>query len=160
MQTTHSPLPPITISVSDHIRLRRLATQAEADAHPVAAFLNEELSRASIMADADMPPQTVRPGQWVTHCIDAGWPAESRLLVFPEDYSVPALQVSVLSPLGAALLGLKAGDRMPYRSIVGLPRVATAESLEPPLNLVPFVRRKKAAKPTRPRPDDSGPPAA
>ena len=108
MQTTLPPFPPIAISVSDHIKLRRLAAQAEADAHPVAAFLHAELARAAVTAEADLPAHTVRPGQWVTHRIDWGWPAESRLkkdrrtlaVTFDDgaSFALPAEMLRVLSP--------------------------------------------------------------
>jgi hypothetical protein len=40
----------------------------------------------------------------------------AHLLVHPEDLRWPGAELSVLTPLGIALLGLRVGDRMPFRT--------------------------------------------
>jgi regulator of nucleoside diphosphate kinase len=86
------------------------------------------------------------------------------MLVYPDDYRNADSQLSVLSPVGAALVGLRAGSRMPYFSIEGALHVATAESLDPPVGLLSLLRLPAGddvqAKAVRSDPDDSGPSAA
>lgn len=152
-------LPPVTILASDYARLGELVKVAHEDQHPVAKFLFSEIQRARILDST--PPQfdNVTLNRWVTYRVDWG-PAESRILVHPQDYVAPKRQLSVLSPEGAALIGLKVGDRMPYRSIDGWLHVVTVESLDPPITIVPFTRDARA----RPDPQndsfDPGPDAA
>jgi hypothetical protein len=59
---------------------------------------------------------------------DAGEPLESRILVHDEVRSIGGT-VSTLTPLGAALLGLRAGSTMPYLDSNGLLRAVSVESI-------------------------------
>ena len=47
----------------------------------------------------------------------------------------------MLSPVGAALIGIKVGDRMPYLSIEGAFHFVIAVSINPPIKIVPFAQR-------------------
>ena len=51
----------------------------------------------------------------VTYRIDGGRPT-AHVLVHPQDLLWPGAELSVLTPLGIALLGLRVGDRMPFRT--------------------------------------------
>lgn len=126
-------LAPISIPASDHSLLQGVVRQAAADHHPVADFLLGELRRAQIVPLDELPADAVVLNDWVTFRRDWGWPPESRLLVCPEQYRSARLHLSVLSPLGAALIGLRIGGRIPYSSIEGVPHVAMVESLDPPI---------------------------
>ena len=53
-------------------------------------------------------------GSWVTFWITWGFPRETRQLVYPEDYTSERTQIPVMSPLGAALVGLKVGSEIPF----------------------------------------------
>ena len=53
-------------------------------------------------------------GSWVTFWITWGFPRETRQLVYPGDYTSERTQISVMSPLGAALVGLKVGSEIPF----------------------------------------------
>ncbi|RDV04065.1 GreA/GreB family elongation factor [Undibacter mobilis] len=126
------PLPPVSIPESDQPRLDEVVRQASADRHPVAAFLACELSRASVLSARDFPTDAVTLDRWVAFRSDRGWRPERRLLVCPQDYRLPELHLSVLSPLGAALLGLRVGSEIAYQSIEGVRHVACVESLGGP----------------------------
>ncbi len=121
-------LPPVSIPEPDCKRLRHIVRQAAADRHPVAAFLASELLRANILLSHELPADTVELDRWVTFRPDRGWQSERRLLVCPQDYHSAELHLSVLSPLGAALIGLRVGSQIPYRSIEGVTHVACVES--------------------------------
>ena len=126
------PLPPVSIPEPDCRRLGDVVRQASADRHPVAAFLACELSRASVLPAHEFPPDTVTLDRWVAFRPDRGWRPERRLLVCPQDYQLAELHLSVLSPLGAALIGLRVGSEIAYRSIEGVRHVASVESLGAP----------------------------
>jgi len=122
-------LPSVSIPEPDCNRLDYVVGQAAADRHPVAAFLACELLRANVLPAHEFPSDTVTLDRWVTFRPDRGWQAERRLLVCPQDYHSAELHLSVLSPLGAALIGLRVGSQIPYRSIEGVMHVASVESL-------------------------------
>ncbi len=126
------PLPPVSIPEPDCRRLDDVVRQAAADRHPVAAFLACELSRANVLSADEFPADTVTLDRWVTFRFDRGWRPERRLLVCPQDYQLAELHLSVLSPLGAALIGLRVGSEIAYRSIEGVRHVASVESLGAP----------------------------
>lgn len=134
------PLPPVSIPEPDCRRLDDVVRQAAADRHPVAAFLACELSRASVLPADDFPADTVALDRWVTFRSDRNWRPERRLLVCPQDYQLAELHLSVLSPLGAALIGLRVGSEIPYRSIEGVRHLATVESLGAPRSSKPEER--------------------
>src|SRR5947199_3778268 len=53
-------------------------------------------------------------GSRVTFWINWGFPRETTQLVYPEDYTSERTQIPVMSPLGAALVGLKVGSEIPF----------------------------------------------
>lgn len=140
------PLPLIAIGAFDHLGLVTLAGEATKRRHPVAAFLLAELRRARVIPQPEMAA-FARPHGWVTFRADETYPAQSRILAYPEQCSDPDLYLSLLSPLGAAVLGLKAGGRMPYQDSDGTWRTAVVESLEPPANVLVF-RPVRASAPS------------
>ncbi|GIK79132.1 MAG: hypothetical protein KJZ73_12130 [Pseudorhodoplanes sp.] len=132
-------IPPLVLSSHDRDRLEPLARRALAEGHPVGCFLLTELRRAKICAPEELPRDAVRLDNWVSYRADWGWPVESRMLVCPDDYSNRDAQLSVLSPVGAALIGLRTRSRMPYLGIEGFRHIATAESLDPPLGIMSLL---------------------
>jgi hypothetical protein len=89
----------------------QLAFDAQYNCHPVAPFLRSEVHRAIVLEDPH--DDMVQLNTWVTYRLDKR-PAEKRLLVPPHDYVPDEQQLSVLSSLGAALIGIRAGDAMPF----------------------------------------------
>ncbi len=154
-------MPPISIAFTDLRRLKQVAVRALQDRHPVGRFLSSELERASACAP-EASSRCVRLNEWVTFRADEGGSPDSRMLVLPEDFRSSTLHLSVLSPLGAALLGLQAGARMPYVGIDGVPHLAVVESLDPPDGVV-SLRQWRSAKSSPhidDNPDGPGPTAA
>ena len=153
-------LPPVIIPAADYVRLEQLARLAWSDQHPAANFLLSEIRRARVVDESSSRDKIVTLNNWVTYRLDAG-PFESRVLVHLEDYVSPERQLSVLSPVGAALIGIKVGDRMPYLSIEGVFHVVVAVSIDPPVKIVPFMPHTRQVR-TNPEDDpfDPGPHAA
>ena len=56
---------------------------------------------------------------WVNYRLNWGSPVETQRLVYPEEYVSADEHVSVLSPVGTALLGLTRGSQMPYSQVQG-----------------------------------------
>ncbi len=106
-------LPPITLSFDEADRLSELA-DATSRANPeLSAFLEREISRAAIVEARKVPANVVRIGSHVTFRDSDGTIAEVTL-VLPGDADVNQGKVSVLTPVGAALIGMKAGQTISF----------------------------------------------
>jgi regulator of nucleoside diphosphate kinase len=112
-------LPPITLASCDYNRLLLTAMMDQGRGDPVFEFLLSELRRADICHPAALPEEVVSANCRVIYRIDAEPRTRSHLLVHPEDLMWPGAEVSVMTPLGAALIGLSVGDRVPYTETDG-----------------------------------------
>lgn len=71
--------------------------------------LSEELKTAQIVNDDQVPEDIVRFNSIVTIASDNGWEKELQVVI-PMDKNVALNKVSVLAPMGAALLGYSKND--------------------------------------------------
>ena len=122
--------PSITLSASDHQKLSMLALAAPHDDPETADDLLHELDRASVVADAHLPGDVVRMGSVVR--FRTGRDERTVLLVYPADADIAARRVSVLTPVGAALIGLRAGQSISFRTRDGRPQMLTVLHVLPP----------------------------
>ncbi|SCY57965.1 GreA/GreB family elongation factor [Microvirga guangxiensis] len=106
-------LPAITMTPHDHRRLMRTARELAEHAHPLAAQLLHELQRAALCEPDRLPDDVVTLDTFVTYRLAGEDTPEKRMLIHPEDRMWPPAELSVLTPIGLSLLGLRAGDRMP-----------------------------------------------
>jgi len=106
-------LPPVLVTPHDHRRLIRTAQELAEQAHPIAQPLLQELHRAILCPADQLPEDVVTLDTFVTYRLVDGGRSERRALVHPEDLTWPPAELSVLTPLGLSLLGLRPGDRMP-----------------------------------------------
>jgi len=107
-------LPDIFVPLTEKRRLSAAAAAASDHKSPVAAFLRAELRRARFCAEPELPAQTAVMNGLVRYRIDWGPDSPSCRVVYPEDFTGNDDEISLLSPLGVALLGLRAGERMPF----------------------------------------------
>lgn len=99
--------PAIIINELDAERIDRLLEQPAFANSPVADALNEELDRAQMLAPEAMPHDVVTMNSRVKFRDLTSGEERVRTLVFPSQVTDSASQLSVLAPVGAALLGLK-----------------------------------------------------
>ncbi|WP_243369220.1 GreA/GreB family elongation factor [Microvirga solisilvae] len=107
-------LPPITLSENDYNRLLLTARIRQKDNSNAYEFLLDELRRARICRPSELPEDVVSTNCRVIFRIDDEPKSRAHLLVHPEDMLWPGAEISVTTPLGTALLGLRVGDRMPF----------------------------------------------
>lgn len=126
---THKPA--IVMCRSDHERLSRLAESAAGRNAEVAEQLFAELDRARVVADQRLGAEVVRMGSTLHFATDAG---EERTvtLVYPGEADIAEGKISVLTPIGAALIGLSAGQSIDWASRDGRRHLLTVESVEGP----------------------------
>jgi regulator of nucleoside diphosphate kinase len=139
-------IPPICIPASDIGRLQRTMRAALRNGSPTAAYLQAELRRARVCDDSEMPLHTVRMGSSISFRGDNGWPVERRVLVWPADDHDSLSHLSVLSPAGAALVGVRVGNPMPY-IVNGSLRYATATEIHPEDGVVVYALRRFSSGP-------------
>jgi regulator of nucleoside diphosphate kinase len=114
-------LPPITVMTHDHQRLMLTAQELAEQAHPLAAPLLQELRRAAVRKPDEFPDDIVTLDTFVTYRLTSDGPLEKRALIHPDDRMWPPAEVSILTPVGLTLLGLRVGDRMPLLGADGPP---------------------------------------
>ena len=105
----------IVISSSDHIRLSRLAESISERTPELSDQLFAELERARVVPDMDIPANVVRMGSTLRYQSDSGANC-TVTLVYPGDADISEGRVSVLTPIGAALIGLAAGQAIDWRT--------------------------------------------
>ncbi|MGG6896656.1 MULTISPECIES: nucleoside diphosphate kinase regulator [Rhizobium] len=109
----HQGKPSIAICRTDRDRLTKLA-EAISDRSPIIAEeLLVELDRADVVSDEAMPRGIVRMGSTVEYHSDDG--QERRVsLVYPGEADISLGRVSILTPIGTALIGLSAGQSISW----------------------------------------------
>lgn len=90
--------------------LERLAAVVEQHDIPAAELLDAELHRATIVARQDVPPDVVTMNSDVTYEDLSTGAQRTVRLVYPGDADASQQRVSVLAPIGSALLGLRVGQ--------------------------------------------------
>jgi regulator of nucleoside diphosphate kinase len=124
--------PAIKMTRSDHERLSLMA-ESYVDRNPaVADQLLAELDRARLVDDARIAADIVRMGSRLRFTTDAG-EDRSVTLVFPGEADIAEGKVSILTPIGAALIGLSAGQSIEWTARDGRNHRLTVESVEPAL---------------------------
>jgi regulator of nucleoside diphosphate kinase len=123
--------PDIALTAEDHRRLTELAHAGSGAASTVADYLLGELDRASVVPSGQLPPDVVRMGSTVRYRTGD---ADSRevTLVFPAEADIDRNRVSVLTPIGAALIGLRKGQAITCRTRDGRNQMLTVLQVTPP----------------------------
>lgn len=104
---------PIIISEADHQRLVLLAEKFAERSADLAAVLEYELDRARVVPAQRIPSGVIRMGStavWRTHTGDE----HRATLVYPADADIASGKVSILTPVGVALIGLSVGQQMEW----------------------------------------------
>lgn len=114
-------LPPVTISETDRKRLVSVATAALTDRRmsPTASNLLREVYRATIVPDAQLPTNVVAVHSRVDVHDNLTGTDSQIVLVFPDEPCAKPNAVSVLTPLGAALIGLSEGASVDWCTASG-----------------------------------------
>lgn len=102
----------IYITESDWDRLERLMSGA--GKAPNIAKLRSELDEATVVPSEEIPSDVVTMNSRVSvQELDTGEKSEITL-VYPSDADVNRRRISILAPVGAAILGLRVGDEIEW----------------------------------------------
>lgn len=118
-------LPPIKIRKTDSERLAQLAEAAAETSPATAEFLAGEIERATVVPDTEPLAGIVGMESEVIFRDDATGLPKHVTLVYPKSADIGAGRVSVLTPIGAALIGLSAGQAISFVTPAGETRSLT-----------------------------------
>jgi regulator of nucleoside diphosphate kinase len=124
----------IMISSADHERLLRLIDSARLDARIPSthiAALEGELGRAKIVDPEELPDDVVTMGSTVWFRDPETDEVEQYTLVLPSEADVLRDRISVLAPIGTALLGYRLGDVVEWRVPSGKRRMEIVKVSQP-----------------------------
>ncbi|NBB17615.1 nucleoside diphosphate kinase regulator [Caulobacter sp. SLTY] len=130
--TAKKSRPPIIIGATDADRLTMLATRMELSNPTLADLLLGELERASIRPDEKVPATTVAMNSVVEFLDEAHGETRSVQLVYPSEADISANRVSVMTPVGAGLLGLSPGQSIAWPDRSGRERQLRILKVERP----------------------------
>jgi regulator of nucleoside diphosphate kinase len=125
-------LPPIALTTTDSDRLSRLVDAAAATFPRTADFLGREINRAQVIDRSEALPGLVMMGCEVEFRDDVSGQVRTVRLVYPQDADMSAAKISVLTPVGAALIGLSAGQSIEWQTPTGGHRSLTVLSVRQP----------------------------
>ncbi|PSJ42342.1 nucleoside diphosphate kinase regulator [Zobellella endophytica] len=105
-------LPPITISTLDLARLEALLEhQPDSDA---LRRLEHELDRANVIEPGAMPDNIVTMNSRISFTMAGSNKTMTKTLCYPRDMDGAKDKISVLAPIGSALLGLSVGHSIEW----------------------------------------------
>ena len=113
--------PPIIVAAEDRARLLELVSRV--DESVVAEQLEAELERARVAPLREVPSDVVVMNSEIEYEDTATGQHRTLQLVYPHDADANATRVSILAPLGCALLGLRVGQEIDWRMPGGLRRL-------------------------------------
>jgi len=106
---------PLIIRAEDLPRLQRcIVLSTGTSREPIADDLEDELRRARVLPGLLVPPDVVVLGARVTFEDESTRVRKDVVVVLPDEADAGAGRVSVLSPVGAALIGLRVGQRIAW----------------------------------------------
>lgn len=109
-----------------------LALRFERDHPGTAGLLLAELGRADVHDAAGLPPHTVSMNCRVTFVDENNGAERTVQLVYPSDADLEAGKLSILTPVGAGLIGLAAGSTIVWPDRDGQRRNLRIVSVAPP----------------------------
>lgn len=124
--------PSIIISETDHVRLTDIALAAEERAPEITEGLLAEIDRAKIVPTGSVPSDVVQMGSTIEYRTKAG--QQRRVtLVFPGDADIDKGRISIMTPIGTALIGLSPGQSIEWTARDGRKHELTVVTVEAPV---------------------------
>ena len=117
--------PKVVISADCLDRLEALAEGAIQRNSDLADRLLGEIGRARVVSAAKLPPNVVAIGRAVTYRDESTGQEKTVTPVYPEDADIARGRISILTPIGVALIGLAEGASLHWDTRDGKRRVLT-----------------------------------
>ncbi|WP_255543010.1 nucleoside diphosphate kinase regulator [Azospirillum sp. INR13] len=125
--------PPIVLTATDHDRLSALVEAVSERLPDVYEYLTVELERAAVIDAGELVTTVVTMGARVAFRDEVTGQERTVTLVYPRDADLAAGRVSVLTPIGAALIGVAEGQSITWYTREGEAKTLTVLAVEPPI---------------------------
>ncbi len=126
-------MPLIRMIDSEADALTELTLQNQRDSISFHELLLDEIDRAAICDRADIPPDVVTMGSNVTFIDEKSGAQRTVRLVYPADADIAAGRMSILTPVGAGLIGLSVGQSINWPDRGGIEHRLTIVAVEQPV---------------------------
>lgn len=126
-------MPLIRMIDSEADALTELTLQNQRDSISFHELLLDEIDRAAICDRADIPPDVVTMGSSVTFLDEKSGAQRTVRLVYPADADIAAGRMSILTPVGAGLIGLSVGQSINWPDRGGIEHRLTIVAVEQPV---------------------------
>lgn len=124
--------PAITVTAADHAMLSRIAAGAAHTMPELAAELSHELDRARILPEGRISADHARIGSRIVYRDESTQRETAVTLVWPQDANIEKNRISVMTPIGVALIGMAAGRSIDWTTRSGdVKRLTVLEVSEP-----------------------------
>jgi regulator of nucleoside diphosphate kinase len=111
--------PPIHLLASESDMVASLALQVEDRFPVIASMLLEEIERAELHDETTLPEAVVTLGSEVEFIDERSRQLRTVSLVLPAEANIALGKISILTPMGAALYGLSAGQSIDWPDLDG-----------------------------------------
>ncbi len=115
--------PPIHLSEADYDVIADLALTMEKRRPDLAKLILDEINRAKVHPDGSVPKDVVTLGSEVAFLDDSTGEERRLRLVLPQDADIEADRISVMTPVGAGLIGMSVGREISWPTPDGRPRI-------------------------------------
>lgn len=127
--------PSIYITITDKKKLKDLIWEAQHSEYRGSAYLQmlaDELDRAQVVDPYDIPPDVITLKS-TAHLIDLEADDEMiYTLVFPDEADISQGRISILAPIGTAMLGFRVGDIFEWDTPGGKRRIRVEKVIYQP----------------------------
>lgn len=124
--------PPVHVIDTECDRLIEMALGIEGTQPEVAAMLLAELDRADVCSAETLPADTVTMNSHVEFIDEGNGSRRTAQIVYPAEADISEGRISVLTPVGAGLIGLRAGHAIVWPDREGHSRTLRIVSVTPP----------------------------
>ncbi|USA38437.1 nucleoside diphosphate kinase regulator [Pelagerythrobacter marinus] len=124
--------PPITLAESEADTLADLALAMQGRQPEVSRLLLEEIDRARTVPAGRVPRDVVTMGSTVVFVVRETGERRTITLVYPGEADISQGRLSILTPVGAGLLGLRVGQEISWPDRSGEDRLLAIESVDRP----------------------------
>jgi len=127
-----SKRPPLHLLASEAELIANLAVEIEDQNSSVAALLLEEIERARLHVDGRLPKNVVSMNSTVTFVDERSEQRRTVQVVYPREADIAAGRISILTPVGAGLIGVTEGKTISWPDREGRERPLRIESVVQP----------------------------
>ncbi|MCK1638924.1 nucleoside diphosphate kinase regulator [Bradyrhizobium sp. 157] len=121
--------PAIILSAKDYNRLSTLAHAARNRLPDLASELAEEIGRAHVLSRNEIADHFVGMNDDVEFRDDTAGRVRQVTLVYPDEADISQGKISVMTPVGTALIGLRTGHSITWKTPLGETRQLTVVSV-------------------------------